>query len=774
MAKLIQKDFRGVGKGMEIITSIPPAGLLAVLRTARLGGRNMFRYSTDGGETFTEWKWLDETEGDKLGKLTDRVDLVLDLVNRPYQNKAVYSIISPYDTPASSIFYDRSIFKTFFESNDPRVLAWALNVLEKLFEPNVVPLYISRNNEDDYNAFFLSTTQLFAFMVIYARQFRTIESSDILLKKFLEGWGIVYENIDTLEQRDFLFRNWINQFNERGTYDIAAKEELNPDGTIKRLNGEFRRLVGYTKPNEFIFGVLAPRDMGWCLGYSSPTWYGTETVNAVSKGFDFGAVYSVPELGVGQLEDYPVIGSLTRTTVDGINVFQPTGTGRVGISTETDQSKAIEVYPGLDYEINVWVRATAVGAQNIEFGVNCYDGNMQLIKQVRITDFQETNSFFTGDRYQSPCKVPGHFYKLTGIIYNVLAERAEDLYLNFENGRPLRFMGDVKYMSPYIVQNRDGAVADILIGGITLKPLYLHVEYELIENRQSTITLPYPAQEYSFTKEGKFTVLRASPTSQGYLGQPHVIAIFAQIRSARTKQDIEEFANRYLMSYKNTVAYTWLDWVVRTSYFLTFYVKKEVDNSPIEGAVVTLNNGATANTDADGYVRFEIQADTEVDWQVSARGATESGHAVMTKDVTVNVVLNVPLEVTVDIVEPGWGTVQVDGSKLPNTMITLTATPATGYVFMRYVVSPGATEITTNPAEYWLGTEDITVQAIFERAGELTFSPAIIEIPVDGGTGTVTATSTKHWQLDALPEDWATVTPTEGNAGDTEITIKIE
>ena len=173
-------------------------------------------------------------------------------------------------------------------------------------------------------------------------------------------------------------------------------------------------------------------------------------------------------------------------------------------------------------------------------------------------------------------------------------------------------------------------------------------------------------------------------------------------------------------------------------------------------------------------MRFELQDGSVVNWTVTARGATATGSATMNKDQIVNVLLNVPLEVDVTIVEAGWGTVNVEGSKLPNTKITLTATPTAGYVFIKYVINPGATELTTPIADYWLTTFDINVQAIFERSGELSFAPAEVTIPAEGGTATVTATSTKHWQFDTLPEDWATVTPNEGNEGDTTITIKIE
>lgn len=778
MATIKYKEFPRVGKGFTIHTQvIPPAGLIPVLRAARQGETNLFRYSKDGGESFTDWTTLTKETFSELGRLTDSFDLVLEYVVEPYGFPKTRALISPYDEPLSSTIYDKTIFKTFFDSNDPQVLIWAINVLEKLFEPGIVPLYVSRNNEDDYNTFFLTITHYFAFIVIYARQFRQLENSDLLMKEFIEGWGLVYENIDTLDQRRYLFNNWIQEFYKRGTYQI-----VDTGGTIE---GELRRLVGYSKPNEFIFAVLAPQNVGWCLGWSSPTWYGTETVNAVSKGWDYGPDYAgdtfadliqfkedelqmkrtgspveneiqtkypwqiytgedVPAefsesytVGVGPLKDYPILGDVRRKFVDNLYVFQPTGSGRVGISTEADTSKAMEVYPGLDYEMTVWVKSLSMGDQNIEFGVNCYDANMNLINQVRITDWRETNSFFTGDRYQSPCKVPGIYYRLRGIIYNILEEKDESLYLNFENGRPLRFIGDVKYMAPYIVQNRDLISADIQIAGIVLKPLDL-------------------------------------PFSQGYLGQKNVIAMYAQIKSARTKDDIEEFVRRYLVSYKNVVSYTWLDWVVRTSYFLTFNVKRELDGAPVEGAVITLSNGFESKTDSNGYVRFEVPMDNMVYYTVSAKGVSTDGSIMMSQDQTVNVVMNLPMNVDVEIIEPGWGTATVEGSRLPRTEITLTATPSPGYTFLKWRIITDSTEDTRNPTQYWVGDHDLEIQAIFERNSELRFTPSAVQLPATGGIQTIVVSSSKKWALDPLPEDWAKVTPSSGDAGDTPIRIEID
>lgn len=804
MARVEYREFPQVGKGFRIITqSIPPTGIIPVLRAAREGKRNIYRFSRDGGESFTEWQEFTTETRNNLGRLTDSANLVLDYVTDPYRTLQPLSrsvrMIDPTEPPLSSIFYDKTIFKLFFDSNDPQVLAWALNVLEKLFEPGIVPTYVSRDNEDDYNTFFFTITHFFAFVVIYARQYReftnfgedsTISgtSREILLKQFLEGWGIVYENIVNDEQREYLFKNWMNQFRERGTYNVVST-----DGEVV---GELRRLVGYTRPNEFIFGVLAPQDVGWCMGWSSPTWTGTETVNAVSKGFDFGPDYAgdsygneiafdadevvmentgdevevnlvtkhhwnilennddVPSdlyqasiIGVNKLEDYPLIGDVERKYEDNMYVLRPTGTGRCGVASETDLTKLMEVYVGLDYEITVWVKAESEGAQNIEFGVNCFDANMNPITQIRLTNLEKTNSFFLGDEVQNPCKVPGIYYRLRGIIYNIETERDETLYLNFENGRPLRFLyGDngeeTKYMAPYIVQNRTGNVTNISIAGIVLKPLDL-------------------------------------PFSQGFLGQKNVIAMYSQIRSARTKDDIETFIRRYLVSYKNVVSYTWLDWVTRTSWFLTFDASS-LDGTKLAGVKISLDNGLSSETDSQGYLRFELPFDKTVTWTAEYEGIIQTGSVFMNRDQKITVQFEKPIFVTLEVVESGYGTVEIiDGVKLgngwkPRTEITLQATPNPGYSFLRYNIEPDSAVDTRNPTNYFLGDHDITVRAEFEISADLHFSPAEVVIPATGGIGTTIVSSTKKWALDALPEDWASVSPMSGDAGDTPLQIEID
>lgn len=773
MAIIVQKDFPRVGRGFSLSTQIiPPSGILAIIK--EVGGDGMYRFSKDGGRTFTSWKTFDSKAISDIGSLSDSCDLIFDYAYKNFPEVNPVSTLSI--SKNSSFVFDKTIFKLFFENDDEKVLSWAVNVLEKLFSSGIVPLYIKRDNSEDYNAFFLTISQFFAYIVIYARKFREIESLDILMKEFIEGWGLVYENINSLDKRQYLFKNWKNEFYKRGTYRITNSEGV--------LESELKRLVGYEKPNEFIFAALSPQNIGWCLGWSSPTWYGTETVNAVSKGYDFGIDYvgenfgdfisfskkeivldkegtpvtnqmktkhdweiqisdgEVPyqyfeekTVGVNSVNKYPIIGSVENEFFEGIYTLRPSGTGRSGISSEIDKNKLIEVYVGLDYEITVWVKAETADPQNIEFGVECYDYNLEEVRLVRVTDFKDTNSFFEGDTYQSPCKVPGIYYRLRGVIYNISTEKKPDCYLNFENGRPLRFMNNVKFINPRIVQNRDGSVSDIHIAGVCVKPLNL-------------------------------------PFSQGYLGQKNVIAMYSTIRTSRTKRDIESFIKRYLVSYKNVVSYTWLDWVVRTSWFLTFYLRRSYDKKPISDGTIRLSNGMSSVTNEDGYCRLELPFDSNVDWVAESRGVSSSGSVFMDKDKTIEVELNIPLLVTINIIKPGWGTVNVEGDKYPYSDIILTATPLQDSEFINWVFEDG-TEDKRNPTVYWLSDHDVTIQAVFRKKSIISFTPSEIIIDATDNTGVSEISSSKNWALDEITEDWLSASPYKGGEGETEVQINV-
>lgn len=841
----------GVGSGFRVGSqSIPLGGLLTMLKAVRSGRIACFRYSINEGE-YSEWKTVGselpasdiKATGVSIECITEpetktvprlrrkaapqpRIDGGIafkfqDVVLDPETNVGIQEIITDgywvldgdfNSSEGTHIVYDKSIFYKFFDSDDETVLMWAFNVLEKLYEPGIVPLYISRANSEDYNALFLATTQLFAYIVYYARKYRDFEAEennerggDEMLKAFIEGWGLSYNNIDTPEERKYLFQNWIQEFHKRGTVHIADGQVVDEGGNITTLEGELRRLVSYTKPNEFLFSILQPQSVGWCLGYSSPTWYGTETVPNVSKGWDYGPMYlpDSAEKGVGELSKYPILGTVRREKDGDINVFRFDGTGRVGITTENDTSKVLEIYRGFNYEVSVWVKAIEGGKpQNMDFGVMCYDKDMNPVMSICLTSGASSNSFFQtaeSGEVNSPCKIPGVYYRLTGVVYGILEEITileethEPLYLNFENGRPLRFFSNnVRYMAPYITQNRDGGVSDIYVAGITVKPLNLFSQYNTYNKTQTPENqIPkisgyqYPVSEFEWDEaDGTPMLTQIAEVGQGYLGQKNVIALYAQINSAQSKSEVEAFIRKYLVSYKNILMCTWLDYIVRFTVVITIKVRNNFDKSVIEGATVRIKGGkpddpidTELQTDEYGFVRIETEYLSEgsmwFNYTVDYGEVTKSGgFDVYRSDVDVIVDLDIPVEVTVKTVPDGAGTVSLEGSRVPGTEITLNQTPADGYVFLGWEIEPvGVTGSEPSITYHIKDLTPLTVIAQYELNAKVEFTPQTVTIPAEGGSVKATLSSIREWTIDEVSVDWLEVSPTSGNGGDNEITF---
>ena len=844
----------GVGSGFSIESqAIPLGGLLTMLKAVCSGKIAFFRYSINGGVS-SEWKiagskipasdvkatgavveCITEPETKTVFRLRRTVapqpksdDGIAfkfqEVVLEPELSVGIQEVISEgywvldgdfNMTEGTHIVYDKSIFYKFFDSDDESVLIWAFNVLEKLYEPGIVPLYISRANIEDYNALFLTTTQLFAYIVYYARKYRDFEAEennerggDEMLKAFIEGWGLSYNNIDTPEERKYLFQNWIQQFHKRGTVHIADEQVVDGNGNVTTLEGELRRLVSYVKPNEFLFAVLQPESVGWCLGYSSPTWYGTETVPNVSKGWDYGPMY-LPDgsaKGVAELSKYPVLGTVRREKDGDISIFRFDGTGRVGITTENDTSKVLEVYRGFNYEVSVWVKAVDSGKpQNIDFGILCYDENMNPVTSLCLTSGISTNSFFQteeGGEVNSPCKIAGVYYRLTGVVYGILEnivnleDTNDPLYLNFENGRPLRFFSNnVRYMAPYITQNRDGDVSSIYIAGITVKPLNLFTQYNSYNKTQTPesqipkipegLDYQYPVSEFDWNEaDGTPMLTQIAEVGQGYLGQKNVIALYAQINSAQSKSEVEAIIRKYLVSYKNILMCSWLDYIVRFTVIVTMRVRNNFDKSVIEGATVRITGGnpedpvdVELQTDEYGVVRLETEYLSEgalwFNYTVDYGEATKSGvFDVYRSDVEVVVDLDVPVEVTLETVPDGAGSISLEGSRLPGTEITLNQTPAAGYVFLGWEIEPvGVTSDEASITYYIEDLTPLTATARYELNTDLVFAPQTVTIPAEGGSVKATLSSAREWTIDAVDVDWLEVSPMSGNGGGNEITF---
>lgn len=450
--------------------------------------------------------------------------------------------------------YNKTIFKRFFEENDPKVLAWAENVLDKLSGPGILPTYLDKSGED-FKSFWGTITHLFALIVIYGRQYNEIDVNKILFELFIENRGLVTSEVNTEEQMQYLFNNYIKEYEKRGRLDIISKEGV--------IWGELLRLIQYQTLDEFIFALLSPQDSGWTLGYSSPTWNRTDTVVNILKGYE-------ASVSVESITNYPLINPTGIVTVQDqdnegnpIQVMTFVGDVLTGIGSTEDQSKLFIVSENLPYQVSCKLKVSDIANQNLIFGVQVYDELKRPISLIESFGDINSNEFTSGSNGLQLIN-NGIYYELRATISKKNRTFIDQLKLNFPNGRGLKMVEGVKYLGLYLVQDRSKPCSDVFIYDIKIKPLYL-------------------------------------PFTQGYLGEKNIIASYYENNSSYSNTTVNRFIENYLISYKNILrSQPIIESTLTTVYFKVFSDRRVyIDGAKIEVAgqtLITNSNGEAFTT----------------------------------------------------------------------------------------------------------------------------------------------------------------------------------
>lgn len=406
----------------------------------------------------------------------------------------------------SQEIYNKTVFKRFFEENDPAVMEWAENVLEKVSSPGILPTFIKKDGED-FKAYWETVCHIFALVVLYAKQYNEIDTNKILFELFIENRGLVTDEVDTLEQMQYLFDNYVREYRKRGTIDIVNKE-----GTIL---GELLRLIRYKTEEEFIFALLMARDTGWTMGYSSPTWNRTDTVLNVTKGYE--TTESITDLNAYPLVNPTGVVVVSDIDNDGnpIQAMTFVGNSLVGISSAEDKSKLLPVSENLTYQLSFKVKSSSVNNQNLKFGVEVYGKGKQVMTCKESYGEAESISFVSNDGALS-LPFAGVYYECRGILSRKDRAYASPVALNFPNGRGLQMKEGTSYLSLSLTQDRSQASSSVYIYDIKIKPIFL-------------------------------------PFYQGHLGEKDVIAVYYKNNSLESNEGVKDFMETYLVAYKNII-----------------------------------------------------------------------------------------------------------------------------------------------------------------------------------------------------------------------------
>lgn len=352
-----------------------------------------FRYSKNG-IIFSEWHEL--TPVNILSISVNAKDTLIIELNyikhQPAGDDNLTITSASIGTTATAgvngFYFDNSIFKQYFNSDDLEVLNWQISVLSKLFERGLLPSYIDRFDEfgspDDFIEFWRAVTKYFAYYVVYARKYQKFYQSEVLLQEYIEQRGMKTSPLNTIIELNYLMKNFYKEIFHRGTVHIVDKASQGA-----AIDGELLRLIKYNPlVDEFIFNLYKPEHFGWNLGNSSPCYRGMRINDNANKYYEQQAEPS-------DITKYPISGAAFAKVVDGgRDVIEIVNGGICVTGLSNPNLFKIKVDEFMDYELFFMVKLSAGAKLHVGYAAyNKAGGSMPLKSQ---KDSSSTLDHFAG------------------------------------------------------------------------------------------------------------------------------------------------------------------------------------------------------------------------------------------------------------------------------------------------------------------------------------------------------------------------------------------
>jgi hypothetical protein len=384
-----------------------------------------FRYSLNG-VTYSDWTPL-TTEAILGIPVTTKSTLVIELQydkSEPRTGESVLGLTSveieaTKQSGVAQNYFDKTVFKEFFDSDNVEVLNWYVNVLEKLYERGIVPNYIDRLNDyeqpDDFLDFWKSVAKFFSFFVIYARQFQKFYESEVLLSEFLEERGLKTSPNNTLEELTSLMKNYYYQMSRRGTISVVDRLLEGAE-----MDGELTRLIRCDSNDEFLFSLHRPEHIGWNIGNSSPMYRGLSLNQGLNK---FAAA----------IEDYPIgnVGNYAIVIDEGHEALNFVG-------TFGDSGYKLKVSKNVDYEFSFMIKLPALSTMTVR--ALAYDKDLNITSLKSRADGTDLDVFVQDVSLSRSDK----YLLVRAIFYN--SSRTVDA----TDGQNLLMVDDTVWIAPFV------------------------------------------------------------------------------------------------------------------------------------------------------------------------------------------------------------------------------------------------------------------------------------------------------------------------------------
>lgn len=426
-----------------------------------------------------------------------------------------------------------SIFKSIAWEDDTESLS--RNLFKKLYYRGIIPNYIKRgdntdrNEDEDYVILFSSIAKFFATIIEFLKRFENIDSNIDLLQEYVEQKGLFFNRGKaTLDELQYLAKNYYHELSKRGTEMIMfRKGHILNDSKETNIDGEFIRLIQSTVDDELLYELIPSYNVGWCLGYSSPMYKGTN-----SKDINLNKTPENTE-DFKDISKYRTFGSVSLVTSDNKTFLRIGNNSGLG-SNDNSNEKSYVVSSKMDYEISFSFR-TSSNNGNISFSVKGFDNLGNILNDSFIhSDNGEITNYFVQNLSLSHFVI-NKWYCVKCIVHCYFSQNKYNDVLNIGFGNNLYFNNP--FTRKIIPTIETDSQSTIDIWNYKIRPLVRGTNIIPLRNKQIN-----------------------NAFSIGFLQSNRIFHVFFENKNkSQSKSDITDLIERYLLPFSVTDILTYID-----------------------------------------------------------------------------------------------------------------------------------------------------------------------------------------------------------------------
>ena len=393
---------------------------------------------------------------------------------------------------------DKSIFSDIAWNEETEILA--KNLFEKLYFRGIIPKYILRgdnvnyNEDEDYITFFYTISKFFAIIFRFFKRFENFNNDYDLMLEWIKQNNIqINEDNTSLEQLQYIASHLYDEIRRRGTKMIFNREGESLNGVTNEIDGEFVRLIGSKKDDELLYEYMTTDLIGWCLGKSSPMYRGTSFSKFLNKTKENTKDFqNINNYQTFSTENSVIsIEEVENKKVLKLRANSSCGLGR--IDKALSKNKLIPVDVNLDYEITFMLKITSSSnGAKLHFGLDTFNNNKSEIYDALTTP----DNIFVTNWFTEECElnnfIENEWYLVRGIIHGYRLDQTNNSKLNIGVGQNLKFNSRfVKYILPNIYITSDNGESSVYLYDYKIRPLVRGINSLTLNNEERSHSLGF-------------------------------------------------------------------------------------------------------------------------------------------------------------------------------------------------------------------------------------------------------------------------------------------